>query len=283
MDLKTLIRAELQCPYIDKPGSEIITSDAISFYRDDSAFCARNLIGALVPECGRVFLALANGVPLSEVRRQALDGELFTQSARTTRERFWQTINYRYLRGPAWVVDDLCDAVREGERSPAFLSLLLIHYVLGDAITHRLVTGHVWDRWQSGERLLTRNDMVAELRALGEGHTRIERLTTSSLNRLAVMILGSLRDFGLLEGALTKRLVQPLPDDRAIAHLARILAAEGRRGQALVDDPAWQIFLLSPETVGHRLGMLPREIGLRFERVGSTVVLALPVGWETPP
>ena len=277
--MKTFFRAELQCPYIHRPGSETITSDAPFSFHDSSAFCARNLIGALVPECGRVFAALANGVPIEEVRRLTLEGGLFTQSARTTRQRFWQTIHYRYLRGPAWVIEDLCEAVREGERSPSFLSLLLVHYVLGDALTYELVTGFLWNRWRAGEPEITVPETVAEIRRIGSGHTRITRLTKSSLERLATMILGSLRDFGLLHGAKTKRLAGPAASDRVVRHLARILVADGVRGRDILADPAWRILLLGPDEVAQRLHYLAQRGEVQFERVGTTVVFIPPVAW----
>ena len=218
-------------------------------------------------------------MPVDEVRRQALEGRLFTQSARTTRQRFWQTIHHRYLRSPAWVIDDLCDAVREGERSPEFLSLLMIHYVMGDALTDALVTEFLWNRWKAGESAITAPEVVAEIRRIGGGHTRIARLTRSSLDRLAVMILGSLRDFGLLSGAAAKRIAEPAAPDRVVRHLARILVAGGVQGRDILTDPAWRILLLKPDDVAQHLHRLSQRGEIRFERVGTTVVFIPPAEW----
>ncbi|MBN1166112.1 MAG: hypothetical protein JXA44_03165 [Methanospirillaceae archaeon] len=54
-----------------------------------------------------------------------MDGKLFTQKARSSRDRFWSVINYRYLSRSQWIISDICDSLCQGERSPDFLSLLL--------------------------------------------------------------------------------------------------------------------------------------------------------------
>lgn len=181
------------------------------------------------------------------------------------------------------MIDDLCEAVREGERSPGFLSLLMIHYVLGDSLTYTLVTEFFWNRWTSGEPVIRVPELITEIQRIGTGHTRITRLTSSSLNRLAVMVLGSLRDFGLFEGTTTKRLAEPAVPDIVIRHLARILVTEGVRGYDILSDPAWRILLLGPDDVAHRLFRLSQLGEVQFERAGTTVVFIPPFDWMEGP
>lgn len=243
-------------------------------------YCARNQIGALVHECSLVFSSLAHGDSLSDIRQKALDGELFTQKARSSRDRFWSVINYRYLSRPPWIISDICDSVCQGERSAGFLSLLQIHYILRDSLTLRLIEDFFWKKWVDNDPAISPAELMGVIQKMGSGHIRIERLTEASLNRLAQMILCSLRDFGLLEGKVKKRIVKPVISPPVVCHLLRILHDEGLAGEAIVTDSSWRMFMLTPEDVSHHLHILSQQGIIRFERTGTTTVLITPASWD---
>jgi DNA-binding transcriptional ArsR family regulator len=243
-------------------------------------YCARNQIGALVHECSLVFSSLAHGGSISDIRKKALDGELFSQKARTSRERFWSVINYRYLSRPPWIISEICESVCFGERSPGFLSLLQIHYILRDSLTLRLIEDFFWKKWLDNDLVITPAELMRVIQKTGAGHIRIERLTEASLKLLAQMILSSLRDFGLLEGKVKKRIVKPVISPSVVCHLLRILHDEGLAGEAIVSDSSWRMFMLSPEDVSHHLYVLSQRGIIRFERTGTTTVLITPASWN---
>ncbi|QXO96048.1 DUF1819 family protein [Methanospirillum purgamenti] len=257
-----------------------ITNNLLSSpYRDETPHCARHQIGALIHENWLVFSALYEGLSIKEVRQKASDGILFPQKARTTRERFWEVIQYRYLSRPEWVIADICSAAKLGERDSDFLQMLQIHYILRDSLTSRLIQDYIWNRWENQDLQISKADLMVAIQHFGVGHTRIERLTENSLNLLAQMILTSLRDFGLFEGKVKKSLVKPIVSLQVVSHLLRILIQEGYGGDTIINNPTWRMFLMTPEDVSHQLHLLSQQGTIQFERTGTTSILITPKSW----
>src|SRR5690606_13940145 len=135
--------------------------------RDRESYSTRNSSkGALVPEAHAVFSALASGASLEEVRRSCLDGSLLRQSAQATRQRVWALLHWRFFAWspPAWVLQDISRAAREGITSPVLLGLLYLHSARRDRLTFDFVTEALWARWNSGARLVSRGDVLDFLR-----------------------------------------------------------------------------------------------------------------------
>ena len=247
--------------------------------RDQAPHQARNICGSLLRESGFVFGALHAGQTLPAVREAALSGTLFRQRSYQARRRFWHAVHGRYLTSsPEWIIAELVDVVGSAPASPDALGLLYIHFVIRDRLTLDIVKGPLWSAWSSGR--LAVDQSLLRMWMDGVAPEFYGRLTEGTQRKLATSILTGLRDFGVLQGLQKKAIVRPVVTPRVFAHLLRILADEGQRGSAIVDDPTWRILLLSrDEVVGH-LAALAQQKVIRFERAGSTVVLELP--WGTP-
>lgn len=250
-------------------------------YRDTGPYSGRNSSkGALIPEVEKVLAALNDGLPLDVVRQRALEGDLFTQHARTTRKRIWNALHWMYLSQPEWGMADLHAAFARGSQSREFLSLLYLHYALRDRLTFDFATQVLWSRWQAQQLAVSPEDVRAFMDHAAETQPQIARWTETTRVRLAQHILAALRDFGVLEGQQKKRLVQPLLPLSTAQHLLRILIAEGCQGAEVLRDPTWQLFFYTENDAAHTLGRLAQERVIRFERVGDTVVLQTPEEWR---
>ena len=250
-------------------------------YRDTGPYSGRNSSkGALIPEITRVVEGLRDGSKLDELRTRALDGDLFTQRARSTRQRIWHAIQHLYLSQPDWGLADLQAAYEAGSLSREFLSLLYLHYALRDHLTFDFATQVLWERWQVRQMNVGPEDVHALLDQASETQPQIRQWAESTRIRLARHILAALRDFGALEGIYRKTLVQPILPLRTVEHLLRILIEEGLRGAETLRDPAWQLFFHTEDDVAHVLSQLALERRIRFERVGDTVVLDTPEEWS---
>ena len=95
-------------------------------------------------------------------------------------------------------------------------------------------------------------------------------------------VLTALRDFGVLEGKQKKTLVKPLLPLATAEAILRIMISEGYRGRQVLENHAWRLFLLTEAEVAQVLGRLAQAGTIRFEKVGTTVVLETPVAWEMP-
>ncbi|MBN1937023.1 MAG: DUF1819 family protein [Anaerolineae bacterium] len=250
-------------------------------YRDIGFYSARNSSkGALIPEIGSVIAGLCGGFLLNELHTRALNGELFSQHARSTRRRIWSAIQHMYLSQPAWGLADLQTAYENGPLSREFVSLLYLHYALRDRLTFDFVTQVLWERWQTQQINVGPQDIHALLDRASESQPQIRRWTESTRTRLVRHILAALRDLGLLEGIYKKTLGQPILPLPTAEHLLRILIAEGLRGGEVLRDPSWRLFFCTENDVAHLLSQLAQERRIRFERVGGTVVLQVPEEWS---
>jgi len=250
--------------------------------RDRGEYSARNSSkGALIAEAARVVASLVDGLSIPEIRLRALEGDLFPQRARSTRERIWKSLNQRYLaHGIPWVVDALQKAYKIGPHSPELISLLYLHYAFRDRLAFDFITQILWDRWQSKSLVVTPEDVKNVLDRASESQPQIERWSQTTRDRLCQSIIAALRDFGVLTGTQKKWLQRPMLPLFTAEHLLRILIAEGVRGMDIIRDKSWRLFLYQEHEVSDILGKLAQQRSIRYERVGSTVVLDTPPEWE---
>ena len=94
--------------------------------------------------------------------------------------------------------------------------------------------------------------------------------------RVVQGLLSALRDFGMLEGSVKKRLAYVyLPLD-AFAFIAFQLHSEGRSGKALLQDPEWRLFLI-PEGMVERFFLEAHQEGLlQYYAAGPVVRIDFP-------
>lgn len=251
--------------------------------RDTGAYSTRGTgKGGLLAESAAILRALQAGATPAEIRAAVLAGRLLRQRARVTREGIFKRLAHRLLdHGQPWIYEALIAALDHGERSPEFLSSLLLRYVLQDRLVFDFVTGPLWARWCDGQRNVDRDELLAFFDQAAEDQPQIARWTEPTRKRLAGDILSCLRDLGLLEGTQRKRIVRPQLPLSTAEHLLRVLVAEGKRGAEILADPTWRIFLCTPGDVADVLTRLSHTRRIGFERSGSHVVLHIPETWET--
>ena len=250
--------------------------------RDTGPYSTRNTgKGALITEAGQVFIELAGGKPLDQVRDEVQSGALLPQRSHNSRRGIWKLIHYRYFtHNINWIITKFSEALEKGSHSREFISLAYLHYALRDRLTFDFVTEALWHKGYQKRPLVLRNDVLDLLDQKGTDHPEIQRWTETSRVKLAGSILTALRDFGLLEGIQKKFLVRPSIPLSTAEHLLRILTTEGHCGRDIVEDPTWRLFMLTEQDVAATLAKLSRESNIHFEKVGMTVVLQTPPEWK---
>jgi hypothetical protein len=86
--------------------------------------------------------------------------------------------------------------------------------------------------------------------------------------KVARGLLATLRDFGLLEGRITKKISPPYLPCESFAYLAFVLHTLGNSGENLVTHPDWQLFLLSSSGAEHLLLEAHQRRFLRYAAAG---------------
>ena len=245
--------------------------------RDRSPLSSRNTSkGALIEEIFGVFSAVRKGLPIGEIRKATLTGEILRKSSFETRRKIMNAITHRYFwPNSEWSVRCLASATENGVRSPAFVSLAYLYYALRDRLTFEFIVGPVWERWRNRSTSLSPVEVLAFLDHQATNEPLIRKWRESTRNKLASNALTALREFGVLQGVYSKQIRKPATSAETTFHLLCILLAEGLEGRSVVEAPDWRLFLWSESEVAHALSELSQKRWIRFEKSGRTVMLEL--------
>jgi hypothetical protein len=120
---------------------------------------------------------------------------------------------------------------------------------------------------QAGRAAVTSADAVAWLADAG----RRASWTAPTRFRVAQGLLSALRDFGLLEGAVKKRIAVPRLSLRGFVYVAVRERGLHPSGRALLQAPVWRRYLLDAERVRALFLEADRLKVLRFSEAGSAI------------
>ena len=251
-------------------------ADAPRVIRDSAEPSSRGTAKAgLLKESFAVFRAVAEGLPLADVRAGILDGRLFQKTSIATRQSIWMALRHRYFSRDPLVARSLAAASLSGSDSVEFRSLAYLYWAVRDRVVFEFVTGPIWNHWQAGSVSVRREDFLAFIDRLSEQHPTVKHWRESTRIRLCQNVLTALRDFGLLKGIQRKAIQQPGVALETLFHLLTLLWAEGARGAAIIAAPDWRLFLLSETQVAEYLAQMARSGWIRFERSGRVVILEM--------
>ena len=219
-------------------------------WRAGGRYIAANMLKpGMVPEMQLALAAYARIRDLAETRRYLLD-EGLPQRSRATRGTIAGVINERLAswHPPAWVCRDLMDISAADDLANLKL-LLLLHTARQDILLYEIVQQVVVPLWREGVPAISHVDMQRFLDQAAATHPEIAGWSRATRVKLAGNLLTVLRDYGLLVGTATKRIVQPVVTPFAAAHLARLLEAEGVEPAQLPAHPDWVLWLLDPNRI----------------------------------
>ncbi|MGH2347248.1 MAG: BrxA family protein, partial [Chloroflexota bacterium] len=214
-------------------------------WRASGRFTAANMLKpGQVTETRLAIQAYVRFRDLAVTRRYLLD-EGLPQPSRASRRSIVTTIHERLVawNPPAWVCRDLIAAADAAD--PATLRLLLLlHTTRRDALLYAVVQQVIVPRWRDGLTAISHVDIQRFLDLSTADQLEISNWSRKTRTKLAGNLLTVLRDYGLLAGAASKRIVEPVITPRLAAHLARLLEAEGIAADRMADHPDWAIWLL---------------------------------------
>jgi YD repeat-containing protein len=117
------------------------------------------------------------------------------------------------------------------------------------------------------------NEFTASVRGwVGEGRTS-SRWSEPTTVRVVQGLLATLRDFGVLQGAVNKRIAPSYLAVEAFAYIAFYLKQREASGDRLIDNPDWKLFFLSRDGVerllieAHQRGLLEYHAAGRIVRI----------------
>ena len=104
----------------------------------------------------------------------------------------------------------------------------------------------------------------------------ISAWSENTLVRATRELLSTLRDFGILQGAVNKRLAPIYLPVEAFAYLAFYLQQHQPSGERLLDDPEWQLFFLSRHAVEQFFLEAHQQHLLEYHAAGSIIRITFP-------
>jgi hypothetical protein len=173
---------------------------------------------------------------------------IFGKASRSRVEDILAIFCQRYLASES-VTRALATLVK-GQFSAEGLTRILYFYAArADALLHDTVTEILWPLHALGKTDITIQDILTPLaRWVAEGKTA-GHWSEPTLVRVAQGLMATLRDFGVLQGRVHKRLAPMYLPVEAFAYIAFFLHQEQPSGERLLGHPEWRLFFLSPQMV----------------------------------
>ena len=176
----------------------------------------------------------------------------------------------RYIEGDppnAWKI------VRELEdRSLAIETVRPVYYWItarSDRLLYDYVSKEILPQSKTHDPLVRPEEVAAWITDRFAKYKRT--LSPTVTRRLAQGILSTLRDFGILEGAVKKRIAPAYLPVEAFAYLAFAIHAQGASGHTLVNHPDWALFLFTNAAVEHQFLEADRHGLLTYQAAGKIV------------
>lgn len=201
---------------------------------------------ALLEETRLFLLTYKNQNHQLATTKQTLMRDILTQRSHRTRSLIVDIISERLTRWnpPSWVLQDLVAFAKEPDLD-ALRAALLLHVARQDHMLYDFVQEMIIPRKQGDRRILIA-DVQKFFDQSQKAHPEISHWSFETRLRLARGALATLRDYGLLKGAVKKDLVFPTIPESVVSHLIHLLQAEGIPETRMADHPDWLLWLWSP-------------------------------------
>ena len=199
--------------------------------------------GALLADMRQLVTAAARN-PLAAISAEAARSVLTKVTAGRLHDVYIRAFKPRFVQGSPPQAWRLAAVLEAQSPDPSVLSSFY-YWVTARAepILYDFVTVELFARLTAADREIRIDEVVAWLK--GRLAAASKSWTPMVQRKVARGMLAALRDFGLLEGAVRKRLAAFLLAPEAFALIAFLLHEMGAEAGRLVDHPDWRLFLLS--------------------------------------
>ena len=209
---------------------------------------------------------------LERMRRE----NVFGKASRSRVEDVLAIFRQRFMREKA-VTSALVALVNHRFPTASLDRILYFHAAKSDRLLYDIVTELLLPLKTQG---ITDIDVVEVEKTLAKWVS--ESKTTSpwgeqTIRRVAQGLLSTLRDFGVLEGAVNKRIAPAYLSVEAFTYIMFYLKQHEPSGVKLIDHSDWKLFFLPHEGVERFLVEAHQQGLLEYHAAGSVIRLTFPV------
>jgi hypothetical protein len=208
---------------------------------------------------------------LNRVRRE----NVFGKASRSRVEDILGIFRQRYLT-EASVTNALVILVRAKFSVAALDRLFYFHAARNDRLLHDVVTEVLVSMQEQGHVHITVSDMHRSLTKWVEEGKTTSRWSDSTVAHAVRGLMSTLRDFGVLQGAVNKRIAPAYLPVEAFAYVVFYLKQHQPSGAKLIDLPDWKLFFLRREGVERFLFEAHQRNLLEYHVAGSVTRLTFP-------
>lgn len=230
---------------------------------------------ALIPDT-HILLAHWNfGRSAEDNLRDARDNNIFAKASRARVEDILTAFRRRYFQDPA-VGEALAVFARAPGHSQILDRLLYFYSARADRLLYDIVTQVLAQKHQSGFNDLSPIELRLTIQEwVNEGKTA-RRWNEETTERVTQGAMATLRDFGVLEGKVNKRIANIVLPVEAFAFIAAALSREGASGNALVEHPDWRLFFLGETAVERMFIEAHQRHYLEYHAAGRVTRITIP-------
>lgn len=228
--------------------------------------------GALLPDTKTLLSHWDTGATVEDNLGRIRRENVFGKASRSRVEDILAIFRQRYL-GDEEVVKALVVLVRRRLPAASLDRILYFHAAQADRLLHDVVTDWLAPLQLRGGADIGVDDMQRLLsKWVAEGKTG-GQWSEDTTRRVAQGLLSSLRDFGVLQGAVNKRIAPAYLPVTAFAYVMFHLKRHQPSGTKLVQHPDWRLFFLPREGVERFLFEAHQRRLLEYHAAGSVTRL----------
>jgi Putative inner membrane protein (DUF1819) len=231
--------------------------------------------GALIGDTKTLLSHWDLDASVDENIRRAWEDNVFGKASRSRVEDILPIFRNRYLTEKS-VIEALVIFVREKFPAAALDRLLYFHSAVADRLLHDTVTKLLAPMRDRGLVDIGVKDFEHPLaKWVDEGKTK-GHWSDPTITRIAQGLLSVLRDFGILQGAMNKKIAPFYLPVESFAYVVFYLRLQQASGAKLIEMPEWKLFFLQREGVERLLFEAHQHDLLEYHVAGSVTRLTFP-------
>ena len=231
--------------------------------------------GALIPDTKTLLSHWDVGASVNENVDRVQRDNVFGKASRSRVEDILAIFRKRYLTEQS-VTKALVTLVRKKFPSAALERLLYFHSARADQLLRDAVIEILVPMRERGLVDINVADFRRSLEKwVDEGKTR-GNWSETTISRATRNLLSALRDFGVLQGAVNKKIASAYFPVESFAYVVFYLKQHQPSGAKLIELPDWKLFFLSREGVERFLFEAHQRDLLEYHVAGSVTRLTFP-------
>jgi BrxA len=200
---------------------------------------------------------------------------LFGKASRSRVEDILAILRQRYLTEES-VTKALVTLVRRKFPTAALQRLFYFHSARANSLLHDAVTEILFPMQARGLVNINVGDFERRfVKWVDEGKTT-GHWSQSTITRISQGVLSALRDFGVLQGAVNKKIAPAYFPIESFAYVVFYLKQHQQSGAKLIELPDWKLFFLLREEVERTLFEAHQRDLLEYHVAGSVTRLTFP-------